>query len=395
MKSSILNEKNTKYLIFESEESDFSDNTARGMLLKNNIEGVLPFTFSGFDRTQTLRYDISELKPVSELLEKCPDRESVFRIIKAAAGCCKEAEEYLIDRSSVVFSTDKVFISSDEKKIFFVILPFLNSKTPDIRDFIKTLLFSIDFKENENCFYIGKIINYLNKNEFEPEKLISLCESGYEPTDPEHDTQKTEHDCSSTVFAPENHKNDFHEAVPEKNHKNSKRINTEFSGEIKNSENTYGFKIPLDKYADEETVKKEKYGLFSRIFEKKNSFSGRKKCDEYGEIIDDNYSGDNSSFLLRVKNNEKITINKNIFRIGTDYNTVDYCIFDNNAVSRIHAAINKKNRQFFITDENSTNHTFINEQIIRNGVPAKIENRSKIRLGDEEFIFYCRQTSRS
>lgn len=389
MKSSILNEKNTKYLIFKSEESDLPDNTTRGMLLNNSIDGVLPFTFSGFDNVQTVRYDISGLKTVSEYLKNEPDCDSVLRIIKAAAMCCKEADEYLIERSSVVFCADKVFMSDDEQKIFFLILPFVNSTSPDIKEFIKTLLFNISFRENENCTYIGKIINYLNKNSFEPEKFTALCDTLSVPEVFSDSTSQTDNENSRTVYAPENHRNDFPVFHPKTEQSNGKKPVSSVSDKSRKNENFYGFKIPLDKYADEEPEVKEKRGLFSKIFERTRPAFEKLKCDEFGEIINEYDSCEHIPFLLRVKNNEKITINNSFFRIGTDYNMVDYCIYDNTAVSRIHASIKSKCKNYYITDENSTNHTFLNEKRIKNGISEKIENKSKIRLGNEEFIFYC------
>lgn len=390
MKSSILNEKNTKYLIFESEECDFSDNTARGMLLNNTIDGVLPFTFSGFDKVQTVRYDISEMTPVSEILINDPGRAEIFRIIKAAAVCCKKTEEYLIERSSIVLSTDRVFINKADDTIHFVVLPFSNSISPDIKDFIKTLLFSIRFEENENCSYVGKIINYLNINDFDPEELISLCEDQSVYNTFPYDTHKTDNGDSSTIYVPENHRNDFSLSQDKKIQNNNEITSSSFSSAHIKSENTFGFKIPLDKYADEEKEDKTKRSIFSKIFEKSRSSYEERMCDEYGEIIDEYHSSECYPFLLRVKNNEKITITGSIFKIGTDYNAVDYCIYDNKAVSRVHASIKNKNRYYYITDEKSTNHTFLNERKIRDGIPSKIEDKSKIRLGDEEFIFYCR-----
>ena len=94
------------------------------------------------------------------------------------------------------------------------------------------------------------------------------------------------------------------------------------------------------------------------------------------------------TFLLRVSNNEKIIIKGNKFRIGTEKKSVDYCIKDNCAVSRMHAEIIHKNNSYFIVDNNSTNHTFINEQEIRSKREMRLQNRSRIKLADEEFIFY-------
>jgi len=67
---------------------------------------------------------------------------------------------------------------------------------------------------------------------------------------------------------------------------------------------------------------------------------------------------------------------------------VDYYISDNNAVSRTHADIVSKEDAYFIIDNNSTNHTYLNEHMIKSLSEMKLQDKSRIRLANEEFIFY-------
>lgn len=94
--------------------------------------------------------------------------------------------------------------------------------------------------------------------------------------------------------------------------------------------------------------------------------------------------------LIRIKNNEKIFINKAVFRIGKERNYVDYFISDNTAISRSHANIVSHNGEYFLVDTNSTNHSFVNGKMISSNVEVKIEHGTKIMLANEifEFKFY-------
>ena len=94
-----------------------------------------------------------------------------------------------------------------------------------------------------------------------------------------------------------------------------------------------------------------------------------------------------SAYLLRTSNNEKIYITKSYFKIGKDANRVDYCITGNPAVSRFHASIVSKNGQYFIVDNSTTNHTYVNDSMIPANVETQISNGAKIRLADEKFEF--------
>lgn len=92
-------------------------------------------------------------------------------------------------------------------------------------------------------------------------------------------------------------------------------------------------------------------------------------------------------YLLRKKTNERIEIDKNIFRIGKERNYVDYCIMDNSAISRTHADIIRKNDEFYIVDNNSLNHTFLNGQQIPSSQMHKLEDFVLIKMADEIFEF--------
>lgn len=91
--------------------------------------------------------------------------------------------------------------------------------------------------------------------------------------------------------------------------------------------------------------------------------------------------------LIRIKNNEKIAINKPITRIGKERSYVDYFIADNTAISRSHANIILRDGECFIVDTNSTNHTFVNGVMIQSNVETKLSEGDSIKLANEAFEF--------
>ncbi len=91
--------------------------------------------------------------------------------------------------------------------------------------------------------------------------------------------------------------------------------------------------------------------------------------------------------LIRTKNNEKIPLNKPVFRIGKERSYVDYFIGDNTAISRSHANLVNRNGDFYIVDTNSTNHTYVNGTMIQSNVETKLTHGTKIRLANEDFEF--------
>ena len=93
--------------------------------------------------------------------------------------------------------------------------------------------------------------------------------------------------------------------------------------------------------------------------------------------------------LVRTKNGEQIQIRKQIFKIGKERVKVDYCITDNNTISRVHVQITYRDSEYYITDMKSTNFTYVNGNKIAANQEVKLRNGDKLKLSDEEFEFRC------
>lgn len=92
-------------------------------------------------------------------------------------------------------------------------------------------------------------------------------------------------------------------------------------------------------------------------------------------------------YLIRIKNNERIDIDKPVFKIGKEKSYVDYFINDNAAISRSHATIICREGQYFIIDTNSTNHTYVNGGMIQSNLETLLSHGTKIRFANEEYEF--------
>lgn len=95
----------------------------------------------------------------------------------------------------------------------------------------------------------------------------------------------------------------------------------------------------------------------------------------------------NYGSLTRVKSGESININNGNFVIGKERARVNYCVADNTAVSRTHAAIVNRAGASYIVDKNATNGTFVNGTRLNPGQEQALKSGDKITLADEEFIF--------
>ena len=95
-------------------------------------------------------------------------------------------------------------------------------------------------------------------------------------------------------------------------------------------------------------------------------------------------------YLIRVNTEERIMIPKQTFKIGKASIGMDYRISGNSAVSRNHATIYAKDGVYYVKDNKSTNHTYVNGIIVDDAIDQMLTHDATVTFGDEEFIFKLR-----
>lgn len=94
-----------------------------------------------------------------------------------------------------------------------------------------------------------------------------------------------------------------------------------------------------------------------------------------------------NALLLQRRNGDNIPVEPVPFVIGRNSGMCSFAVTDNPKVSGRHAAITYAGGGYCLTDLHSTNHTYLNNQMLRPDVPVVLSNQSLIRLGNEEFVF--------
>lgn len=98
-------------------------------------------------------------------------------------------------------------------------------------------------------------------------------------------------------------------------------------------------------------------------------------------------------YLIRERTGEKIWLNRPAFRIGKELGS-DYCVADNNAVSRKHADIITRDNRYYIVDLHSTNKTYVDGHMVPMNREVEIYSGTRLRLANEDFTFYLQTTGR-
>lgn len=90
--------------------------------------------------------------------------------------------------------------------------------------------------------------------------------------------------------------------------------------------------------------------------------------------------------LLNIISQEKIRITKTPFTIGSLQSGVDFYV-PNPAVSRKHSQIIFRKNEYYLVDNNSTNHTVLDGTMIEPEKAVKLYNGALIEMADELFQF--------
>ena len=108
-------------------------------------------------------------------------------------------------------------------------------------------------------------------------------------------------------------------------------------------------------------------------------------ADDATVLLDGDMLGSSSVYLMHQ--NVRIAVTKTPFVIGKL--NADYTI-EKGYISRVHATILQQDGIYYIQDENSKNHTYINGVQLAPYTKAVLENGTRIKLGIEELVFYTR-----
>lgn len=110
--------------------------------------------------------------------------------------------------------------------------------------------------------------------------------------------------------------------------------------------------------------------------------------DEATSLLGDNSFSQRFPYLIRKNTFDRIDINKPVFRIGKEKSYVDYFIGDNNTISRLHADIISRDNRYYLKDNNSTNHSYINGTMVQGNQEAELFDGAVITLSNEDFEFH-------
>ena len=296
------------------------------------IDNVARRMLEEYDVPGIIKKDTSEYESLQAFLGKSVSKKDFLQLFQSIFFIRNSMYAFLLDENQIPLELDKIYIHKETKECMLTYntdLNFANTVTEE--DFVRRVVFSARFNPNEDGSYIMKLINYLNGVDgFSVDGFLELV----------------------------------------------KELNTDTTP-VKEEEE---YIVP-ETYLEDDTPEPEEsyWGQYDSVND--NMMGETMVLSDYMLMME------SKPFLIRVKNNERITIDKDVFVIGKERSKVDYCISDNKAVSRRHADIVCENNTYFIIDNNSLNKTYLNDMRLAGGEKYALSHKDVIVLGDEEFSF--------
>lgn len=305
------------------------------LIKKNQIEYTAPIGIS-----------------LQERLRKTITRKDFYFIMEHIVLTMEKIQMNELNSQNLIMDIEKIYINENTKELHFLYVPVKNSKTQNnIRQLMETIIYAAKPTQENDMEYISRFTYFL-------QNLKSL------------DMQKIEQYI----------KKEDRDVV------NALKKNSGQSGFITNKQ-----KERMEHY-DRET-EEEDTDLLVDSDDELTDFLNEEESEETTFLTDEEETGllyeDDIHYatLVRTLTEERIKINKQVFRLGKERSYVDYFV-NNSAVSRSHADIITRGNCYYVNDLNSKNHTYINGKMLPVKCEIEIHDGDRLKLGNEEFVFY-------
>lgn len=391
------------------------------MLARNKIPGVVSLEVREKDAHVKLYYNLDGLVSLPNYLKKIRIAKREFlNILEKLVSVLVKSRVYYLDDASFVLREKYIYINPQSKEIYFIYIPV--DMEQDFTGAVRTLLFDLVIGADgidQHSLLVQQLLGPLKADEFNPagflQRLEELADGGYEP-------------LLEPVGQPEESCNEPYYNLKLKH----SRINK--SKVIVGASVIAGLAAALWRWPLQGPVIStwtDRYGFYplvsmlvlpalltAGLYLKKSGRirSGMLKrslsAAEEGEhdllsvvaaeemehrrceAVTGFTAPDDTVFLgsagcpslVGIAGGEIILLNKPSFTLGRDREICDYAI-EKPSIGRVHALINVIEGDFFITDLDSKNGTYINGEKLLSNKEYSLSDNDRVSLANVDFCF--------
>lgn len=390
-------------LMFELYEgSDFDKKAYRILKKDKNL-----FAEGKFDN-EVFYYNITNKMSLRKYMALGMNQKKLFYLIERLIDAELCFIESGINPQYMMYDADLVLVDKDTQEITFIYVPATDHGLMyrPLKAFIKEILANAVYDEMENLDYVGRLITYINKNKVLdidalPAVLADIRDSQKNLSRmTAHGAVAMAKAAAAEVAAVTTAADEEAEAFAVKEPVQEAMPDVQLPQKEEEKMNVDDLSISGIDMLDEHEAKAEEaipdisFEITEPEEEKTEEKAGEmpeapvQADDEKIAIREVPVEQKKYPYLVRSKNQEIITIDKDEFKLGK-IPGADYMLSDNPAVSRMHAIIHNVDNTYYICDNYSTNATYLNDERLEPGKNYLLMNGVKVRLANDEFTYIC------
>jgi len=165
-KFSFENTGTSSFLVYSLAPEEKVDSIGIGMLSNNKITGVLPFSFSQLDDDRFFKYNVTSKLSLAQFFSSAVNKKRLTTVLSSIINAIITGEDYMLQQDGFLLDMNYIFVDVSTSTAFMTYIPVergLNSEF-SFKDFIRNMMYSLQFDQTENGDYVIKILSYLNSN---------------------------------------------------------------------------------------------------------------------------------------------------------------------------------------------------------------------------------------
>ena len=388
-------------------------------------------------------YNITNKTSLRKYLNLGMDKDTMLYMIRKLISADDFFEENELDKRYLLFDEDLIIVDKESEELTFITVPAVNHGmiVKPLRIFIRELLASAVYEENENLDYVGRLISFINANKNmskqELENVLGMIEASSSQTVSESQQAEVTEETPAEIKVTnvETVSNSVENAVAESpytqavseaaepvqtNDVNAADVAHENLPELDipeiivedNAQKEEAPVIPEIIIPDAMNITEESTPVQMDIEAEDNAHReaearaqaeaeteerARREAEAKAQAEAEENARQEAMhvkktvpYLVRTKSQEMVEIDKDEFKIGKIPGMADFLLSDNPAVSRMHAIIHHIDGSYYVCDNYSTNHTYLNGERLEAGKNYLLIHGAKLAFANDEFTFLCK-----
>lgn len=156
---------------------------------ENALKELVGIIYEEDDDYDYLTYNITDLVSLEEFIKSEMTCEKVLHILRNVASNLISLKEQAIHLSYVLLNKGFMFIDTNSYNISFICLPVESkgSVAVEFKGFVRQLLANMRYDVDEDLNYVGKLLTYINSDNFNLRGLVGLSEALMDEAGISHD----------------------------------------------------------------------------------------------------------------------------------------------------------------------------------------------------------------